>query len=94
MKDGVFIINTSRGTIIDEKSLLNALKSGKLGGVALDVYETEPSTNLELITIPKVICTPHIGAQTKEAQKEASRLIADKIIDSSINLKNKKIQST
>jgi len=81
MKDGAFLINTSRGAIVDEKALLEALKSGKLGGAALDVYETEPPENLELIKLPQLVCTPHIGAQTEEAQKEASILIAEKIID-------------
>jgi len=81
MKDGAFLINTSRGAIVDEKSLLEALKSGKLGGAALDVYEIEPPENLELIKLPQLVCTPHIGAQTEEAQKEASILIAEKIIN-------------
>ena len=80
MKDGVFLINTSRGEVVNEKALLDALKTGKIGGVALDVYETEPPKNLELIRHPNVICTPHIGAQTIEAQREASLIIADKII--------------
>ena len=80
MKNGVFLINTARGEVVNEKAILNALKTGKLGGVALDVYGTEPPKNLELIKHPNVICTPHIGAQTVEAQKEASLIIADKII--------------
>ncbi|RJS84520.1 3-phosphoglycerate dehydrogenase [Candidatus Bathyarchaeota archaeon] len=80
MKDGVFLINTSRGEVVNEKALLDALNTGKIGGVALDVYETEPPKNLELIRHPNVICTPHIGAQTIEAQREASLIIADKII--------------
>jgi len=80
MKDGAFLINTSRGEIVDEKALLDALRSGKLGGAALDVYAAEPPENLELIKQPNVVCTPHIGAQTIEAQKEASLRLADKII--------------
>ncbi len=81
MKDGAFIINTSRGAIIDEKALLNALKSGKLKGAALDVYETEPPKDYLLVKMPNVVCTPHIGAQTIEAQRAASTLLAQKIIN-------------
>ena len=81
MKDGAFLINTSRGAIVDEEPLLEALKSGKLGGAALDVYEIEPPENSELIKLPQLVCTPHIGAQTEEAQKEAAILIAEKIIN-------------
>ena len=82
MKKGAYLINTSRGAIVDEKALLKALKSGKLGGAALDVYEEEPPKDSTLIRMPNVVCTPHIGAQTEEAQKAAATLIAEKIIDS------------
>jgi D-3-phosphoglycerate dehydrogenase len=80
MKNGTFLINTSRGAIIEEKSLLKALQLGKLGGAALDVYEVEPPIDWTLMQLPNVICTPHIGAQTQEAQKTASVLLAEKII--------------
>lgn len=80
MKDGALLVNTSRGRIVDEDALLDGLRSGQLGGAALDVYESEPPRNLELVSLPNVVCTPHIGAQTDEAQKAASVMIAEKII--------------
>lgn len=80
MKKTAFIINTSRGEIIDEDALYNALKEGKIAGAALDVFEKEPATGNKLTTLPNVVCTPHIGAQTKEAQALAANVIAEKII--------------
>ncbi|MGI0003526.1 MAG: D-2-hydroxyacid dehydrogenase [Nitrosopumilaceae archaeon] len=80
MKKTACIINTSRGEIIDEEALYAALKDGKIAGAALDVFEKEPATGNKLATLPNVICTPHIGAQTKEAQTLAANVIAEKII--------------
>jgi D-3-phosphoglycerate dehydrogenase len=80
MKKNVYLINTSRGEIIDENALYDALKEGKIAGAALDVFESEPATGNKLASLPNVICTPHIGAQTKEAQALAANVIAEKII--------------
>ena len=80
MKKNVCLINTSRGEIIDENALYDALKEGKIAGAALDVFESEPATGNKLATLSNVICTPHIGAQTKEAQALAANVIAEKII--------------
>jgi D-3-phosphoglycerate dehydrogenase len=80
MKKGAILVNTSRGGIVDEDALLKALKSGRLGGAGLDVYCVEPSKNFELVQLLNVVCTPHIGAQTEEAQKAASVLLAEKIV--------------
>lgn len=81
MKNEAYLINTSRGPIIDEKAMLDALKTGKLAGVALDVYEHEPPKDLELIKLPNVVCTPHIGSQTHESQRQAAIIITKKIIN-------------
>jgi D-3-phosphoglycerate dehydrogenase / 2-oxoglutarate reductase len=80
MKSTAFLINTSRGEVIDEEALYDALSNRKIAGAALDVFETEPPTNNKLLKLPNVICTPHIGAQTYEAQELASIVIAEKII--------------
>ena len=80
MKNTARIINTARGGVIDEEALYNSLKDGSLAGAALDVFEVEPATENKLITLPNFIATPHIGAQTKEAQLLAANIIAEKII--------------
>jgi hydroxypyruvate reductase len=80
MKNGVMIVNASRGGIIDEEALYNALINGKVKAAALDVFEQEPPKNNKLFTLKNVIATPHIGAQTWEAQNQTSVQIAQKVI--------------
>jgi D-3-phosphoglycerate dehydrogenase len=80
MKDGVRIVCAARGGIIDEVALLNALNSGKVAGAALDVFEKEPPGLTELVSHPRVIATPHIGAQTAEAQSRAAEDIANEVL--------------
>jgi D-3-phosphoglycerate dehydrogenase len=80
MKPTAFLINTSRGEIIDEESLFRALSDQRIAGAAIDVFEVEPPTNTNLLQLPNIICSPHIAAQTKEAQELASIVIAEKVI--------------
>ena len=80
MKDGVIIVNTSRGTNVDEAALLDALNSGKVYGAGLDVFAEEPAKNAALYTHPRVSSTPHIGASTKEAQKRIGTEIVDILV--------------
>lgn len=80
MKDGVKIVCAARGGVIDEKALLEALESGKVSGAALDVFEVEPPIDSRLTSHPNVISTPHIGAQTSEAQVRAAIDISAEII--------------
>uniref|UniRef100_T1JC31 D-3-phosphoglycerate dehydrogenase n=1 Tax=Strigamia maritima TaxID=126957 RepID=T1JC31_STRMM len=80
-RQGVRIVNISRGGIIDESALVRALQSNKCGGAALDVFAEEPPQNFTLIQHPKVICTPHVGANTAEAQLEVSKQMALQIVD-------------
>ena len=77
MKDGVIIVNTSRGTNIDEAALLEALNSGKVRAAGLDVWSSEPATENPLLSHPHVSCTPHIGAATAEAQGRIGAEIVD-----------------
>jgi len=81
MKPGVRIIDCSRGGVIDQEALYNALVTGKVAGAALDVFEEEPPKDNKLLVLPNVIATPHMGAQTFEAQHRASIQIANNIID-------------
>ena len=81
MKDGVYILNCARGGIINEKDLYEALESGKVAGAALDVFEQEPPVNNPLAGHPKVVCTPHLGASTQEAQENVALAVAEQIVD-------------
>jgi len=80
MKDGVRLACAARGGIIDESALLKALNTGKVAGAALDVFGQEPPGLTELVSHPRVIATPHIGAQTAEAQSRASEDIAAEVL--------------
>jgi len=82
MKKGVRIINCARGGIVDEAALINAVKEGKVGGAALDVFETEPlPAESELLKLDKVILTPHLGASTEEAQVNVAIEVAEIVRD-------------
>ncbi len=81
MKSSAYLINTSRGGVIDEAALLAALKDHRIAGAALDVYEVEPPTNLELVKLQNVVCTPHIGAQTIEAQDASGLEIVQNLLE-------------
>ena len=80
MKDGVIIVNTARGGIVDEEALLEALDSGKVRGAALDVFNNEPTPKNSLLNHPKISISPHIGAATHEAQANIGLELADQII--------------
>jgi D-3-phosphoglycerate dehydrogenase len=81
MKKGVRIINCARGGIIHEPDLYEAVKSGKVAGAALDVFEKEPPENNPLLTLENMICTPHLGASTEEAQENVAVAVAEQVAD-------------
>jgi D-3-phosphoglycerate dehydrogenase len=80
MKRGVRIVDAARGGIIDETALLAAIESGQVAAAALDVFATEPPGLTALVAHPKVVATPHIGAQTEEAQDRAAEDIASEVL--------------
>jgi D-3-phosphoglycerate dehydrogenase / 2-oxoglutarate reductase len=80
MKDGVIIVNCSRGGTIDEDALLDALNSGKVAAAGLDVFDNEPTPRKDILTHPKISLTPHIGASTEEAQNKIGQELAEKMI--------------
>jgi len=75
IKDGAYLINCARGSVVDERALLENLNSGKLAGAGIDVFPEEPTKNMELVNHERVSVTPHIGASTKEAQKRIGQEI-------------------
>ncbi len=81
MKDGVRIINCARGGLVDEAALADGLKAGKVAGAGIDVFETEPATDNVLFDIPNVVCTPHLGASTSEAQENVALQVAEQMSD-------------
>jgi len=81
MKDGVMVINCARGGIVNEADLYDAITSGKVAGAALDVFEQEPPESSPLFELDRVVCTPHLGASTREAQTNVAVAVANQIID-------------
>ncbi len=81
MKKGAFIVCAARGGVIDEEALLAALNEGQVSGAALDVFATEPPGQTDLVAHPRVIDSPHIGAQTVEAQARAANDIAEEVLN-------------
>lgn len=81
MKKGAFLINTSRGSVVEERALVEALRRGDLAGAALDVFETEPNVHPELIAMPNVITTPHIASATYEARYKMSEQVVTAVLD-------------
>jgi D-3-phosphoglycerate dehydrogenase len=87
MKDGVMIVDCSRGGVVDQEALYKALVSGKVKAVAVDVFEEEPPGKHKLLTLENVYATPHVGAETKEAQLRAGVQIAERVIEELEKLK-------
>ncbi|MEK6808589.1 MAG: NAD(P)-dependent oxidoreductase, partial [Nanoarchaeota archaeon] len=91
MKNGVFIVNAARGGIINESALYNALKTGKVSGAGIDVWEKEPCTDSKLLELENVLALPHIGASTTEAQENVAIDIAKQII---LAVENGKVENS
>ena len=80
MKKGALLVNTARGGLIDEDAAYDALKSGQLGGLALDAYEVEPPAGSKLFELDSVIATPHTGAHTDEATAKMAQMAVDNLL--------------
>ena len=81
MKKGVRVINCARGELVDEGAICEALKSGHVAGAAFDVFREEPATQSCLFSLPNVVCTPHLGASTMEAQENVALQVAEQMAD-------------
>jgi D-3-phosphoglycerate dehydrogenase / 2-oxoglutarate reductase len=81
VKPGVRIVNCARGGLVDERALAQALKAGQVAGAAFDVFEVEPAKDSPLFGLPNVICTPHLGAATSEAQENVALQVAEQMAD-------------
>ncbi len=80
-KPGVRIINCARGGLVDEAALAEAIKSGHVAGAGFDVFEVEPAKESPLFGLPNVVCTPHLGASTTEAQENVALQVAEQMSD-------------
>lgn len=81
MNDGIFIVNTARGGVINEVALIDAIEDGKVAGAALDVFENEPTPELSILMNPSLSLSPHLGGNTRDAQEKIGKELADQIIE-------------
>ena len=79
MKDGAILVNTSRGEVIDEEALISALKNGKIFSAALDVFENEPDIRKELLGLPNIVLTPHIGSATERTRRKMAEMVCNDV---------------